>query len=79
MKEPVVKPDQCQFSLYVAEKLSKFSKRTRAIAEKRISDMLFELEMGEESIHDEYSINGDMGRVGSQINGQYSFLTMLQL
>ena len=34
--------------------------------------------MGEESIHDEYSMSGDMGRVGSQSNGQYSFLTMLQ-
>ena len=40
LKEPVVKPDQCHFSLYVTETLSKFSKRTRAIAEKRISDML---------------------------------------
>lgn len=49
LKEPL-KPEaefkQCHFSLYVAEKLASFDKRTRMVAEKRICDILFELEMG---------------------------------
>ena len=49
LKEPLPSPQvkkQCHFSLYVAEKLANFDKRTRIIAEKRISDILFELELG---------------------------------
>ena len=33
------------FSLYVEEKLSRFDKRHRRVAEKRISDILFEIRM----------------------------------
>ena len=40
---------QCHFSKYVSEKLASFDKRTRLIAEKRISDILFELEMNDQS------------------------------
>lgn len=39
---------QCAFSLYVAERLRNFDRRTRMIAEKRINDILFELEMSNE-------------------------------
>ena len=48
MKEPTpsASQQQCNFSLYVAEKLSQFDKRTRSIAEKRIMDILFEYELG---------------------------------
>ncbi|EDO33387.1 predicted protein [Nematostella vectensis] len=36
---------QCAFSVYISERLRKFDRRTRIIAEKRITDILFELEM----------------------------------
>ena len=50
LKEPPVKaldeskPAPCHFSLYVSEKLAQSDKRTRAIAEKRITDVIFDLE-----------------------------------
>lgn len=34
--------------MYVDEKLNKLDKRSRSVAEKRINDILFELEMGGE-------------------------------
>ena len=48
MKEPTpsASQQQCNFSLYMAEKLSQFDKRTRSIAEKRIMDISFEYELG---------------------------------
>lgn len=57
LKEPTVKTDAnetnksapCHFSLYVSEKLSQFDKRTRALAEKKISDIIFELEFNSSS------------------------------
>ncbi|CAB3993455.1 Hypothetical predicted protein [Paramuricea clavata] len=53
LKEPApsqqAAPIQCPFSLYVAEKRSQFDRMTRMVAEKRISDVLFELEMKENS------------------------------
>ena len=58
LKEPLPEPQakqQCPFSLYIAEKLSGFDKRSRMIAEKRINDIIFEFEMGamnnEQQIH----------------------------
>jgi hypothetical protein len=39
--------NQCSFTLYVAEKVKKFEPRTRTIAEKRISDITFELKMND--------------------------------
>ena len=45
VKEPEWKPVQCAFSLYVSEKLTQFDKRSRTIAENRISNILFDLEM----------------------------------
>ena len=46
LKEPIEqKATVCHFSNFVAEKLSQMDKRTRAIAEKRIYDILFEIEM----------------------------------
>ena len=41
---------QCHFSKYVSEKLTSFDRRTRQIAEKRISDILFKLEMNDQSL-----------------------------
>ena len=43
--QPVPSKEQCSFSKYVSEKLATFDKRSRMIAEKRISDVLFEIEM----------------------------------
>ena len=37
--------EQCLFSKYFSEKLATFDRRSRMIAEKRISDILFEIEM----------------------------------
>ena len=37
--------EQCSFSKYVSEKLAIFDRRSRMIAEKRIKDILFEIEM----------------------------------
>ena len=45
VKEPERKPVQCAFSLYVSEKLAQFDKRTRTVAENRISNILFYLEV----------------------------------
>ena len=49
LKHPLPEPPakrQCPFSLYIAEKLGGFNKRSRMIAEKRICDIIFEIEMG---------------------------------
>ena len=40
----------CHFSLYIAQKVKSFTRRKRAIAEKKICDILFELEMQEETL-----------------------------
>ena len=45
------------FSLYVEEKLSQLDKRHRRIAEKRISDILFEIEMSADM-----SADGELNR-----------------
>ena len=44
VKEPKVSP----FSLHIEEKLNNFDKRKRAIAEKRITDVVFDAEMSSE-------------------------------
>ena len=43
--QPVPIKKQCSFSKYVSEKLATFDRRSRMIAEKRISDILFEIEI----------------------------------
>ena len=54
LKEPMphspaeAQPPTCPFALYVAEKLSHLNKRNRMIAEKRISDILYEIELNAE-------------------------------
>ena len=45
------------FALYVDEKLSELNKRTRRIAEKRVSDVLFDMEMSTD-----VSIDGEFSR-----------------
>ena len=42
---PAKQPDQCHFSLFVREKLQSFDHRARVVAEKRISDIIFDIEM----------------------------------
>ena len=47
-KQPLPEPEpkrQCSFSVYILEKLAFFDRRTRMLAEKRISDIIFEIEM----------------------------------
>ena len=45
LKEPITNSDhQCSFSMYFAEKLKALDRRSRIIAEKRITDIFFELE-----------------------------------
>lgn len=48
IKEASSAPKVSNFALYVEEKLSQLDKRSKRIAEKRISDILFEVEMSEE-------------------------------
>ena len=43
--QPVPIKEQCSFSKCVSEKLVTFDQMSRMIAEKRISDILFEIEM----------------------------------
>ena len=43
--QPLPIKERCSFSKYVSEKLATFDRRSRMIAEKRISDTLFEIEM----------------------------------
>ena len=46
LKEPLLEPQakqQCPFSLYIAEKLSGFDKRSRMISEKHINDIILRL------------------------------------
>ena len=48
LKQPLPEPEpkrQCSFSLYISEKLASLDRRTRMLAEKRISDIIFEIEM----------------------------------
>ena len=45
-------PKISAFALYVDEKLSELNKRTRRIAEKRISDVLFDMEMSTDVLTD---------------------------
>ena len=46
---PPAQARESAFSIYIAEKLSQFDRRTRTIAEKRISDIIFYLEMNDQS------------------------------
>lgn len=43
------KPKMSAFAVYVDEKLSQLNKRDRRLAEKRISDVLFDIEMAEDA------------------------------
>ena len=64
---------QCHFSKYVSEKLASFDRRTRLIAEKRISDILFELEMNDQS----HQIMGQSQFTHSP-SGASGFMSLLQ-
>ena len=45
LKVPKKQPEQCHFSLFISEKLLSFDHRARVLAEKRISDAIFDIEM----------------------------------
>ena len=45
LKVPEKQPEQCHFSLFISEKLRSFDHRARVLAEKRISDVIFDIEM----------------------------------
>ena len=64
---------QCHFSKYVSETLASFDRRTRLIAENRISDILFELEMNDQS----HQITGQSHFTHSP-SGASGFMSMLQ-
>lgn len=42
---PAKQPNQCHFALFITEKLHSFDHRARVLAEKRISDVIFDIEM----------------------------------
>ena len=53
LKQPLPEPEpkrQCSFSLCISEKLASFDRRTRMLAEKRISDIIFEIEMSNDQV-----------------------------
>ena len=52
---------QCPFALYIAQKLSGLDRRSRAIAEKRISDIIFDLELNSQSLNAQPTYQVDQG------------------
>ena len=86
LKEPIARPNQqCHFTQYVSEKLQKFDGRTRVIAEKRITNILFDLEIN--GVSDQILstnvnlINNEYNHSYSEDNnnnGQFSYMVMLQ-
>ena len=83
LKEPVSKPiekEQCHFSMHIAQKLAQFDRRKRAIVEKRINDIIFELEMSESlpqstmNHYEGFQYNGNMVIPSNQ----GPFMTMMQ-
>lgn len=81
LKEPMQSEDkkQCDFSLYIAEKLASFDRRTWLIAEKRINDIIFELEMGDHSQSPAFSCHtGNSMQYSPSDCSQGSYMGMLQ-
>lgn len=66
-------PKTSAFSIYISEKLSQMNIRQRRIAEKRISDIIFEIEMATE--REETSSNLSYGNLNNNNNNR-SFLNM---
>ena len=62
------------FSMYIEEKLSLLSKRSRKIAEKRISDILFDIEMSEDRIETSVNTN-NQAAYGNFSSSTYMNLT----
>ena len=75
LKEPLQPQEkrQCHFSMYITKKLANFDRRTRMFAEKKINDIMFELEMGDHSSQSSlhYVSNSMQG-------GQGTYMGMLQ-
>ena len=76
--QPVLVKEQCSFSKYVSEKLATFDRRSRMIAEKRISDILFETEMNSHNTMSQVQVNVPQGHSPgaymSLLRGHNSFL-----
>ena len=77
-KEPEKEEKKSSFALYVAEKLEMFSPRNRAIAEKKITDVLFaaEMDMLEPMAVSEHTAPQHAYIPGH--NSQQTFMSMLQ-
>ena len=80
LQEPMQSQEkQCHFSMHIAEKLASFDRRTRLIAEKRINDIIFELEMGDHSQSPAFPRHpGNSMQYSSSDCSQGSYMGMLQ-
>ena len=56
---------QCPFALYMAQKPSGLDRRSRAIAEKRISDIIFDLELNSQSLNAQPTYQVDQERASA--------------
>lgn len=82
LKEPVQQNEEkkpCYFAMYVAEKLETFDRRKRMIAENRIQNLLFELEIQEEHSPQDHSMTRHLQTSSHNRNqGSTSYMGMLQ-
>lgn len=81
LKQPISKPnekEECHFASYIAQKLALFDKRTRAIAEKQITDVIFDLEINGYYNTSNENIQGNFGGFMMQNNQGGSFMNMIQ-
>ena len=82
LKEPVQRDDEkkpCYFAMYVAEKLETFDKRKRMLAENRIQNLLFELEIEEEHSSQDPSVTRhSQTSTHNRNQGSISYMRMLQ-
>ena len=81
LQQPISKPkekEECHFASYIAQKLDFFDKRIRAIAEKRITDVIFDLEING-CYNNNENIQGNLyGGFMMQNNQGGSFMNMIQ-
>lgn len=57
--EPKQKEESSYFSLYITEKMSKFNARDRLIAEKKINDVIFDIEMKNQQMTSQQAMTND--------------------
>ena len=63
------------YSIYVEEKLNGLDKHRRTIAEKRICDVLFDVEMSNEIENPRYAVNGPHLLPGTPMNAAQTIRT----